>query len=156
LILACAQQPVTTLKAFRRLVDGRAPGSWLPLTAWREGRTFDCNVPVGRETFKRWATFRIGITLPNLSDFGHLDLWPNPGFDLAVLGFEPSADGRKELGSAECIYQRACNRGQYTPSDQDWEAWLAVFGLSREKRIVSQENVPARAASPSRARAASQ
>ncbi|HXP61313.1 MAG TPA: PDZ domain-containing protein [Dongiaceae bacterium] len=156
LILACARQPITTLRAFRRLVDQAEPGSRLPLTAWREGRTFDCNVPVGRETFQNWATFRIGITLPNLSDFGHLDLWPNSGFDLAVLGFEPPADDRKELASAECIYQRACNRGQYTPSDQDWNAWLAVFGCSREKHILSQENVPARTASPPRAGAASQ
>jgi hypothetical protein len=148
LILACAHQPVTTLKAFRRLVDRTEPGSRLPLTAWREGRTFDCNVPVGRETFKNWATFRIGITLPNLSDFGHLDIWPDPGFDLAVLGFEPPVDDRKELASAECTYQRACNPGQYTPRDQDWNAWLAVFACSREKHILSQENVPARAVSP--------
>jgi hypothetical protein len=116
LILDCAHRPVTTLKAFHRVVDRSEPGKPLPLTIWREGRTFDCAVPVGRETFKRWLTFGAGVGLPNLSDFGHLDLWPNPGFDLWVLGFEPNPNDRKELGSAEAVYSRGCQKGKLPSS----------------------------------------
>jgi hypothetical protein len=97
---------------------------------------------VGRETYKNWGTFSIGLTLPNLSDFGHFDLWPNPGFDLWALGFEPSSDHRKELASAESIYYRAMRGEKYTPSDTDWHTWLVIFHVSRGKNIESQESVP--------------
>ncbi len=146
LILDFNHQPVTTLKAFRQLVDRTDPGTALPITAWRDGQSFDCNVPVGRETFKSWGTFAIGIRLPNLPDFGHFDLWPNPGFDLWALGFEPYSDDRTELASAESIYHRACGSGKYTPSDTDWDAWLVIFSLSKGKNIESQENVPVHSA----------
>ena len=146
LILDCAHRPVTTLKAFHRFVDQSEPGKPLPLTIWREGRTFDCAVPVGRETFKRWLTFGAGVGLPNLSDFGHLDLWPNPGFDLWVLGFEPNPNDRKELGSAEAVYSRACQKGKYTASDQDWNCWLVIFKLEHTTQVLSQEPVPAHTA----------
>jgi hypothetical protein len=98
---------------------------------------------VGREIYKTWGNFTIGLWFPNLSDFGHFDLWPNPGFDLWALGFEPGSDDRKELGSAESIYHRGCRGGKYTPSDTDWNAWLVIFSVSEGKNIESQENVPA-------------
>lgn len=144
LILALNRQPVTTLKAFRQVVDRTEPGTSLPIAAWRDGKTFECNVAVGRETFKNWGAIRMGIGLPNLSP---LDLWPDPGFDLGVLGFEQSPGDRKEIGSAEEIYFRACDN-KHTPSDQDWNVWLAIFSVARGKNILSQESVPARGASP--------
>jgi hypothetical protein len=146
LILDCAHRPVTTLKAFHRVVDQSEPGKALPLTIWREGRAFECAVPVGRETFKRWLTLGAGVGLPNLSDFGHLDLWPNPGFDLWVLGFEPNPNDRKELGSAQAVYYRACQKGKYTASDQDWNCWLVIFKLEHTTQVLSQEPVPAHTA----------
>jgi hypothetical protein len=142
LILDFNHQPVTTLKAFHQIVDRMDPGTALPVTAWREGKSFECSVPVGRETYKNWGTFSIGLGLPNLSDFGHFDLWPNPGFDLWALGFEPNSDDRTELASAESIYRRGCSGGKYTPSDPDWKTWLVIFHLSRGKNIESQESVP--------------
>jgi membrane-associated protease RseP (regulator of RpoE activity) len=145
LILACDHHPITSLKAFRQLVDRAEPGKALPVAAWREGRTFDCVVSVGRETFKNWGTFGIGIAFPNFSNFGPFDLWPNPGFDLGPVGFEPTPDDRKELSSPEATYLRECNHGQNKSSDQDWSAWLAIFKVSRGRNILSQEIVPAAA-----------
>jgi hypothetical protein len=147
LILALNRQPVTTLKAFRQIVDRAEPGTSLPIAAWRDGKTFECSVTVGRETFKNWGAIRMGFGFPNLSYLGPLDLWPDPGFDLGVLGFEQSPGDRKEIGSAEEIYYRACDN-KHTPSDQDWNVWLAIFSVARGKNILSQESVPARGASP--------
>ena len=139
LILDLGHQPVTTLKAFRQSIDRTQPSTSLPVTAWREGHSFECNVRVGRETFETWGNFTIGIGLPNLSDFGHFDLWPNPGFDLWALGFEQESGDRTELGSAESIYRRACGHGTYKPSERDWDVWLVIFSVSRGKNIHSQE-----------------
>jgi len=147
LILELNRQPVTTLKAFRQIVDRAEPGTSLPIAAWRDGKTFECNVAVGRETFKNWGAIRMGFGFPNLSYLGPLDLWPDPGFDLGVLGFERTPEDRKEIGSAEEIYFRACDN-KHTPSDQDWNTWLAIFSVARGKNILSQESVPARGTSP--------
>ena len=146
LILALNRQPVTTLKAFRQVVDHSEPGTSLPIAVWRDGKTFECNVAVGRETFKNWGAIRMGFGFPNLANLGPLDLLPDPGFDLGVLGFEQNSVDRKELGSAEEIYFKACDNKR-TPSDQDWNVWLAIFSVARGKNILSQEPVPARAAS---------
>jgi hypothetical protein len=150
LILDLGNQPVTTLKAFRRSVDRARPGTSLPVTAWRDGHPFACNVQVGRETFENWGNFTIGIELPNLSNFGHFDLWPNPGFDLWALRFEQASGrgDRTELGSAESIYRRACGGGKYKPSERDWDVWLAIFGVSEGKTIQSQEIVSPTNSSP--------
>ncbi|HEX4645366.1 MAG TPA: PDZ domain-containing protein, partial [Verrucomicrobiae bacterium] len=78
LILALNRQPMTTLKAFRRMVDRSEPGTSLPINAWRDGKTFECNVTVGRETFKNWGTIALGFGFPNLSNLGPLDLLPDP------------------------------------------------------------------------------
>jgi len=145
LILDCAHRPITTLKAFHRVIDQSPPGQLLALTVWREGRTLDYLVPVGRETYKDWGSFRLGLSLPNFSDLGHFDLWPNPGFDLWALGFEPTPNDRKELGSAEAVYTRACQKGKYLAHEQDWEAWLVIFSVERSREIFSQEPVPAKA-----------
>jgi hypothetical protein len=147
LILALNRQPVTTLKAFRQAVDRTEPGTLLPIAAWRDGKTFECDVAVGRETFKNWGTIRMGFGFPNLSNLGPLDLWPDPGFDLGVLGFERTPEDRKEIGSGGEIYYRACDK-KHAPSDQDWNVWLAIFSVARGKNILSQEPVPARGASP--------
>jgi hypothetical protein len=141
LILDLGHRPVTTLKSFRRNIDQNRPGTSLPVTAWRDGCSFECDVQVGRETFEDWANFTIGIWLPNLSNFGHLDLWPNPGFDLWLLGFEQESGDRTELESGESIYRRACNGGKYKPSERDWDAWLVIFSVAEGKNIQAQETV---------------
>lgn len=147
LILARNHQPVTTLGAFFQLIDRTEPGTSLPIVAWRNGKTFECNVLVGRETYKNWGDFSVGFALPRLPEIIPRDLFPTPGFNLIALGYNPTPDDRKELGSAESSYLSACHGGKYTPSDRDWYAWLPIFSVAKGKNILSQESVPARTAS---------
>jgi membrane-associated protease RseP (regulator of RpoE activity) len=147
LILTLNQQPITTMKAFRQTVDRTQPGTSLPIAAWREGQSLECNVTVGRETFKNVGVFAVGLFLPRPGDIGPFDLLPDPGFNLGVLGYDPTPEDRKELGSAKGIYHRACKGGKYQPSDQDWRVWLAIFSVWKSKTILSQEAVPARTSS---------
>jgi PDZ domain len=147
LILACNHQPITTVKAFYQLLDRTEPGTSLPIAAWRDGKTLECNVRVGRETFKNWGFFTVSFALPRLPELDPRDLFPTPGFNLIALGYDPSPDDRKELGSAESTYLRACKGAKYEPSDRDWTAWLAIFNVAKGKNILSQESVPARTAS---------
>jgi len=147
LIIACGHQPVRTMKDFRWRVDHAEPGSVLRFTAWRAGQTFDCDVAVGRETFKNWGTIALGLGLPNLSDFGHFDLWPNPGFDLGAVGFEAPPNDRKERDSGEEAYYRACHGSKHNPTEQVWNAWVAILRVSHTREILSQETVAANGAS---------
>ncbi len=140
LILAVDHKPVKSLKAFHEAIDRSRPGTALPVAAWREGKKIEMDVPVGRETFRHWGTFAVGLTLPSPSNIGPFDLWPDPGFDLGVLGFAQPAD-HKEIDSVEGRYQRALHE-KYLPSDDEWNAYLAIFRVSRGKNILSQESVP--------------
>ncbi len=148
LILDLDHQPVTTIKAFRRVVDRKEPGTLLPVTVWREGKIFEYNVSVGRERFFRHVDFGFVLPFYGTPDLGRVDLWPNPGFSLGcLLGFEPS-DDRAELGSIKGNYYRACTGKKYTRNDADWNAWLLIFFSSEGKNIQSQESVSATNAPP--------
>lgn len=150
LILALNHQPVTTEKAFRKLVDAAKPGSPLSISAWRSGRTFDCDVAVGRELYERTAMFCISFPFYKYDDLGYFDLWPDPGFSLGfVLGFEPSDDERAELHSPKNEYRRAATGRDFTRSDKDWDAWLVFFSMQVSKTIHSQDIVPLGQTSPS-------
>ena len=118
----------------------------MPIEAWHKGERFECSVTVGRETFKHWGVFAVGIWFPSLSKIGPVDLWPDPGFDLGALGLQATPE-RKELHSPEGNYRRACQKGKFTVSDQDWRAWLAIFSVQKGKNIQSQESVAPRTAS---------
>ena len=149
LILAVGHQPVKSLKTFWHSFDETHPGATLTMEAWRDGQRFECNVIVGRETFKDWGMFAVGIWLPSLSKIGPFDLWPDPGFDLVALGFQAVPE-RKELHSPEGRFRRACQKnGEFTAYDQDWRAWLAIFSLQKGKNVLAQESVPPQSASAS-------
>lgn len=143
LILELDGQPVTRLQDFRRTIDHSQPGTMLAVRAFREGEILDCKIPVGRETFRRQG--ELVIALPLITQ--QMDLWPNPGISLVVLGYEPNPGHRVELGSVEARYQRSCDPKTYQAINEDWRAWLVIFQLSRHKIILSQERVEPRAAS---------
>ncbi|MGA2543798.1 MAG: PDZ domain-containing protein [Verrucomicrobiota bacterium] len=142
LILQLNHQPVTNLSRFRRTVDQTAPGTLLPVQAWRDGQTVEFNVPVGRETFRHLGAFGLGLF------WGDLDLSFNPGFSLIVLGYDSPTGDRTELGSVKSTYLRTCNSGKYEPTDDDWAAWLVILRLSKAKTVLAQENVLPPAAAP--------
>jgi membrane-associated protease RseP (regulator of RpoE activity) len=143
LIVELNHQPITTMAKFRKIVDAAPPGSPLSVTAWHNGQTFDGNLSIGRESYVNNGTFGFWLPFYKGNDLGRLDLWPNPGFSLGfVLGFEP-CDKRVELNTPKGDYHRAVTGQPYTLTENDWNAWLVVFSLSRGKSIRSQEIVAA-------------
>jgi membrane-associated protease RseP (regulator of RpoE activity) len=134
LILELNHQPVTQLAKFRKLIDRSQPGTVLAVKAFRDGKSAEYNVPVGQEQFRNGGLFT--VVVPTVVH--QWDLWPNPGFSLVVLGYEPNPGTRHELGNKKEVY------------DEDWKAYLVFFEVSDGKRVVSQEpfmvstsNVPA-------------
>src|ERR1041385_582503 len=105
LILAVDHQPIKSLRAFWHSIEASHPGAALPVEGWHNGERFECNVTAGRETFKHWGMFAVGIWLPSVSKIGPFDLWPDPGFDLVALGFQATPE-RKELHSPEGRFRR--------------------------------------------------
>ena len=138
LILEFNHEPMTRLKDFRAVIDRSEPGTSLPLKVYRNGESIDCQVVVGRETFRYMGTFMVGW--PPLMQSP--DLWPNPDFSLIALGYE-TQHGRTELGSVEQSYYRSCN-SQNHPWDGEWDAWLVIFRVMKSKEILSQEIVEPR------------
>lgn len=127
LVLELNHQPVTRLQDFRRTIDRSEPGTWLAVKAYRDGRMLDYSVPVGREKYKKGGYFLLAF--PTVVH--RWDLWPNPGFSLVVLGYEPNPGVRREPENDPKTY------------DQEWQAYLGFFEVSYGKRVVSQERVSA-------------
>jgi hypothetical protein len=141
LVLEVDHEPTRRVKDLWRVIDGSKPGTLLPVKAYRDGQVADYNVTVGRETYKHEGSFSLGLGF-----FSNLDLWPNPGFSVFVVSFQPSKQPRTELGSVESVYLKNLNGGKYEPVEEDWDVWLVIMGLSRGKIILTQETVPAQTA----------
>jgi hypothetical protein len=127
-VLELNHRPMTSLQKFRRTIDHSEPGTLLALKAWRNGQVMEYNVPVGCEKFKSGGW--LGICLPTVVHCW--DLWPNPGFSLVVLGYEPNPGVRRELD---------CDRPAHEVYDEEWSAYLGFLEISCGKRIVAQKPV---------------
>jgi hypothetical protein len=117
------KRPVTRLSDFQRRIDRSKPGTSLDVKAFRDGKVLEYNVPVGREKYKKGGWF--SIVFPSVVHCW--DLWPDPGFSLIMIGFEPNPGVRKELGGDKEAY------------DEEWSAYLVCFELSYGKRVHAQE-----------------
>lgn len=138
LILEINQQPVSSVRKFYQIVDAAQPGTVLSMKAWHDGQLGDYTVRVGRESFVSDGTF--AIALPPFVE--GLDLWPDPGFSLAVLGYQRDwPRDRKELQSPRELYYKKCDSKGYATVDKGWRAWLVIFKAEASKRIRSQEMV---------------
>jgi hypothetical protein len=141
LILELNHQPVRWLSDFRRTLDKSKPGSDAVLKVYQNGQVAEHTISVGRETYEGQGIFAVGFPLYPVKS---LDLWPNPSFSLIFLGYDQSRRKRPELGSADSIYRRHCDgAGKYEPTAESWRFWLAIFGVSRGTKTLSQEVVPA-------------
>ncbi len=150
LILELNHQPATRLRSFYRTIDRSKPGTLLPVKTWHDGQTVECQVPVGRETYELNVSFGAGLSFPALW------LWPDSGFSLAVLGYEPeSLDTRMDLASAREKFLKSCDQKNYCAAEDGWSAWLAILRVGTQKLIRSQENMSPGAASQPLAAAAS-
>ena len=132
-------KPIKHLLGFQRQIDAREPGTLLPISAWRDGKTLDCDVNVGRETFRYDST-----TIDILSTYaGELHPWPthaNPSVSLIVLGYESTPGERAELGSVQNSYLRGCDP-EYEVYDEGWRWWVACIKVTEKEKILAQEQV---------------
>jgi hypothetical protein len=139
LILELGRQPVTDLPAFRRIVAETKPGAALPVKAWREGNTIECTVTVGREKYIYEGTFCVG--LPGFWEGLRLIPTRNvPGLSFGLLGYQQNDNEPFEFASVEQRFRHACRpKDKQDAYDGDWRCWLAIFKLSKGKRILAQE-----------------
>ncbi|HEY5911419.1 MAG TPA: PDZ domain-containing protein [Verrucomicrobiae bacterium] len=135
-ILEINHQPVTTLRTFRRHIEQSEPGSWLSVNLWRNGQFEEKRICVGKETYRRQGVFALGLILHNFN------FAVNPGFSLAVLGYQPNPGHHIDLASVDQEFSRKCSAGPYQPSEQDWAVWLAIVEVSKGKIILAQEPAP--------------
>jgi len=136
LILELNHQPVSSLSKFYKTVDATPPGTVLAMKVWHEGQVGEYSVRAGREMYVSEGIF--AIALPPFVE--GLDLWPDPGFSLAMLGYQPEwQQYRKELESPRELYCKKCDPKNYRTIDKGWRAWLVIFKAEAKKIIRSQE-----------------
>ncbi len=131
-VLELDHQPITSLQEFRRIVDRSNPGAVLAIKAYRDGRFLEYQVPVGREKYKTGGYF--SVVVPTV--IHRWDLWPDPGFSLVCLGYEPNPGLRHDLADN--------SKTQKEVYDANWSAYLVFMELSYGKRVVAQETVAAK------------
>jgi hypothetical protein len=122
-VLELNHRPMTSLPSFRRVIDHSTPGTLLAVKAYRDGQFAEYQVPVGREKYRNGGY--LSLALPTVVH--RWDLWPNPGFSLVCVGYEPNARSRHELGKAHEVY------------DENWSAYLIFLEVSSGERVMAQE-----------------
>jgi hypothetical protein len=145
LILAVNDQPVEKLSAFHKIIDGSKPGSMLSLAVFRDGQSENRRIIMGRETYRNWHNFTIGLSVSGTLE---VDLIPNPDFSLIALGFSRNRE-RGELHSPRSEFVRQINgqdqkkteSGVGLVNGESWRTWLAIFSVGGYKSILSQEVV---------------
>jgi hypothetical protein len=126
-ILELDRQPVTKLKGFWRQIDSSKPGTSFPVKVYRAGGTVECQLTVGRETFRNTAYG--GIALPTAVH--EWNLWsPVHGFSVVFAGFNPNVNDRREMAKQNVDSQ---------VYDKEWCAWAAFLFFSKGKTVLSQE-----------------
>ena len=138
LVIEVAHRPLTNLADFYLAVDRSTPGQTLNVKVRRPGGMTELSVVVGREKFRNAGIF--SVSLPPV--LRPPDLWPVHGFSLVALGYEPEAIKREQLDSVVNTYRRASG-GKGDIQNMEWQAWAAIFQVSRSKTILAQEAVPA-------------
>jgi hypothetical protein len=122
-IVELGGKPVKRHRRFCRTVAEAKPGTSLSAKVFRAGQIVECPIPVGRETYKNGGV--LTVCMPTVVH--GWDLWPDPGFSLGALGYEP------HLQSVD-----AHGKPAFVP---EWSAWLGVVEVSGGRRIISQETV---------------
>jgi hypothetical protein len=138
-ILEVDHEPIKRLLDFRRQIDARKPGTLIPIFALRNEKSLDCDVIVGRETFRRDGALSVG--LPWFT--GEWHPWPtreNLSVSLIFLGYESESEKRGELGSVKNSYLRECDP-KHEVYDQDWRCWAAIVQVNKSENILKQEQV---------------
>ena len=131
-ILQLDHQSVTNMHQFRDKIDASKPGTPLTITACRDGSVADYNVPVGREKFMENGMFMVGF--PGMVH--NWGFWPPSGISFVFLGYRVHPDTRHQMGARD-----------KSVDNPVWDAWLAIFAVSRSRHVIAQESVPLASAS---------
>lgn len=142
LVVAVNGEAVTDLQQFRNLVESTTPGSRGEIRILRAGQSLELPITVGRETYKQWHTLALGLGLSS-----HVDLLPDPNFQLLPLARYKVSLDRIELRSPEVLLAKAAGKQDSqgetgARSDEGWSAWFLLFGVGSHKRILTQEIIP--------------
>jgi hypothetical protein len=142
LVLEIDQIPTPNQGEFRRIGDAALPGKKLNISFWRGGELRDSEVVVGSEQYQIERSISMSATL---SSDVHFDILPDPNFSLIAVGFQKKQE-RVELGEAETAYlrevQKASPKDAAAPgsqSSEEWKVWLAIFGLEKHTKVLSQD-----------------
>jgi hypothetical protein len=108
----------------------------------RDGEAQDYEVTIGRESYKDWHTFALGI---GISRKLGVDLIPDPDFSLVALGYSRNRQ-RGELHAPRNEFIRQINKANQSTNNfalsvESWRTWLAIFSVSGHRSILSQETV---------------
>lgn len=124
----------TTAELYRRLEED-APGAPLTVSWSRFGETGEAVILRGKERYERWGTAGLGLFLSP-----HLDLWPDPDFNVfGVLRLETrsvridKADPRERLAEAMKTPRR---------DEEGFRFILLPFTFGKRLRILTQEALP--------------
>jgi hypothetical protein len=124
ILLQLNDKRVKSVSKLDHIMANSKPGTPMSARVFRNGQVLDYQFKMGREKYNR--EFTVAAALPT---FVHgWDLWPDPGFSLVFLGYEPY-----------------CQQTGAPPKDSyvnHWSAWLVILEFSKGLRILSQENVP--------------
>ena len=141
LILEVAHQPVPNLPVFWRTVQATPAGTAVPVKLYRDGKTTECEVVVGREKYKEEGTLMIG--LPGFwQSFHPIPTQSAPNFSLVALGWQRELAQPAELNTVEERFKVSCNpKAKPEGYDGEWKCWLAILQVSKGKQISGQEIV---------------
>jgi hypothetical protein len=113
---------VTSMHQFRSLLNKAPVESVIHAKIFRDNQPLDLTIHTGTEKFYNHGC--LVLTVPSFVE--GWDLWPDPGFSLVFLGYEPKQKIRRDLNSAKEL------------SSDKWHAWCAIFELSASDQIVAQ------------------
>ena len=142
LILAVDDIPVPTIKALRKIIDQRTPGTEVRLTVLRQGETLVKPVLIGKESYWNIHTLSLGFHLSS-----EIDPIPHPDFNLLGLLSFSKNKRRLELNSPEYQYYQTVQpmaeddtvtEEQTLANWEGWDAWCLIIGLGGKKIILDQ------------------
>lgn len=116
------QHQVHTPRQLRSLFNDTPPGSSVDLAVNRDNQRVELTIHTGTEKFQNHGFF--ALMFPTFVE--GWDLWPNPGFSLVFIGYEPNAKLRRDLN------------GKRELTTDKWHAWCVIFEVASSDQIVAQ------------------
>lgn len=139
LVVAVDGAPVTSSAALRAAFAAKAPGSTATVSFRRGAAAQTAEVAVGRETWERVGTIRLGLGLSS-----SFDLWPfDDGIDLLGLVRFRTGGAPPDLAGPEAAYLRDAFPGApvEAPPGAGWDVFVLCLGGGAREHVTSQEAV---------------